>query len=71
MKKEKLRNASSFDELLDIKYGKVGNPKRDAYETKANYLVICEMLKEASKEANITQEQLAEKNEPKNLYLST
>lgn len=61
MKKEKIRNAKTFDELLDIKYGKIGTKKRDEFEEKAQYFVISEMLKEARKEANLTQEQLNDK----------
>lgn len=34
MKKEKTRTAKTFDEMLDIKYGKVGTPKRDKFERK-------------------------------------
>ena len=41
MKKEEIRNAKTFDDLLEIKYGKVGSPVRDEYEVKANYFVIC------------------------------
>ena len=70
MKKEAIRNAKTFDELLDIKYGKVGSSKRDEYEAKANYFVISEMLKEARKEAHITQEQLADKIGTKKSYIS-
>ena len=60
-KKEKIRNAKSYDELLDIKYGKIGTQKRDRFEERAQYFVISEMLKEARQKANLTQEQLAEK----------
>jgi HTH-type transcriptional regulator / antitoxin HipB len=70
MKKEEIRKASSFDELLDSKYGKIGTPGRDEYEAKANYFVISEMLKEARKEAKITQEQLADKIGTKKSYIS-
>jgi hypothetical protein len=35
--KEDIKNAKSFDELQDIKYGAMGSPKRDKYEEKANY----------------------------------
>lgn len=42
-----MKKAKSFEELLNIKYGKIGTPIRDAHEEKANYAVICEMLKEA------------------------
>jgi DNA-binding XRE family transcriptional regulator len=71
MNKEKnIRDANNFDELLDIKYGKVGSAKRDSFEEKAQYFVISEMLKEARKEANMTQEQLAEKVGTKKSYIS-
>ena len=70
MKKEAIRNAKTFDELLDLKYGKVGSPLRDGYEAKANYFVISEMLKEARKDAHITQEQLADKIGTKKSYIS-
>ena len=70
MNNENIRNAKTFDELLDIKYGKIGAEKRDAFEEKAQYFVISEMLKEARKEANMTQEQLAEKIGTKKSYIS-
>lgn len=70
MNKENIKNAKSFDELLDIKYGKIGSEKRDNFEEKAQYFVISEMLKEARKEANMTQEQLAEKVGTKKSYIS-
>ncbi len=70
MKKEEIRNAKTFDELLDIKYGKIGTSLRDDYEARANYFVVCEMLKEARKAANITQEQLADKIGTKKSYIS-
>lgn len=70
MKKEAIRNAKTFDELLDIKYGIVGSSIRDEYEAKANYFVISEMLKEARKDAHITQEQLANKIGTKKSYIS-
>ncbi len=69
-KRESIKNAKSFDELLDIKYGKIGTSKREKYEEKANYFVICQMLKEARKEANITQEELAEKIGTQKSYIS-
>jgi len=70
MKNEAIRNAKTFDELLDIKYGKVGTTLRDEYDAKANYFVISEMLKEARKDAHITQEQLADKIGTKKSYIS-
>jgi DNA-binding XRE family transcriptional regulator len=70
MDKELIRNAKNFDELLDIKYGKIGTKNRDDIEERAQYFVISEMLKEARKEAKMTQEQLAEKVGTKKSYIS-
>jgi len=71
MKKDELiRNAKNFDELLDIEYGQIGTEKRDNFEEKAQYFVISEMLKEARREAKMTQEQLANKVGTKKSYIS-
>ena len=70
MNKKIIKNAKNFDELLDIKYGKIGSENRDKFEEKAQYFVISEMLKEARREANMTQEQLAEKVGTKKSYIS-
>jgi HTH-type transcriptional regulator/antitoxin HipB len=67
---DKIRKSKTFDELLDNKYGKIGVKKRDTFEEKAQYFVISEMLKEARKEANMTQEQLADKVGTKKSYIS-
>ena len=70
MNNEEIRNAKNFDELLDIKYGKTGTERRDIFEEKAQYFVISEMLKDARKDAGMTQEQLAEKVGTKKSYIS-
>ncbi len=70
MDKEKIKNAKNFDELLDIKYGNIGTEKRDNFEERAQYFVISEILKDARKEAKMTQEQLAEKIGTKKSYIS-
>lgn len=67
---EIIKKSKNFDELLDNKYGKVGNEKRDNFEEKAQYFVISEMLKEARKNAKMTQEQLADKVGTKKSYIS-
>ena len=69
-KDEKIRNAKKFNELLDVEYGTIGTEKRDAFEEKAQYFVISEMLKEARKESKMTQEQLAQKVGTKKSYIS-
>lgn len=56
-----LKKAKSFDELLDLKYGEIGTSNREVFEQKANLFVISEMMKFSRKEANITQQQLADK----------
>ena len=58
---KQLSDAKTFDELLDIKYGKLGTEKRGEFEVKAKAFVIGEMIKEARKEAHMTQEDLAAK----------
>ena len=68
--KNKISDVNNFDELLNIKYGEIGTEKRDEFEEKAQYFVISEMLKEARKEAKMTQEQLAEKVGTKKSYIS-
>ena len=50
-----IKDATTFDELLDIKYGKLGTEKRDEFEVKAKSFVVGEMIKEARKEAHLTQ----------------
>ena len=65
-----IKEARTFDELLDIKYGKLGTEKRDEFETKAKSFVIGEMIKEARKEIHLTQEALAEKTGTKKSYIS-
>lgn len=70
MDANKIRDAKNFDELLDIKYGEIGTEKRDEFEKKAQYFVISEILKEARKEAKMTQEQLADKVGTKKSYIS-
>ena len=69
-KDEAIKNTKNFDELLDVQYGKIGSKKRDEFETRAQYFVISEALKEARKEANLTQEQLATKVGTKKSYIS-
>ena len=70
MDKEKIKNAKNFDELLDIKYGNIGTENRDNFEERAQYFVISEILKDARKEAKMTQEQLAAKVGTKKSYIS-
>ena len=65
-----IKDVTTFDELLDIKYGKLGTKKRDEFEVKAKSFVVGEMIKEARKEVHLTQEALAEKTGTKKSYIS-
>jgi HTH-type transcriptional regulator/antitoxin HipB len=60
----------TFEELLDQKYGLYGSPERIAFEGQALLFSVSEMLKEARKQAGLTQEQLADKVGTKKSYIS-
>ena len=55
------KNIKNFDQLIEVEHGKIGTESRNNYEEKSQMFIISEMLKDARKEAKITQEQLAEK----------
>jgi len=60
----------SFDELIEKEHGKIGTESRNEYEEGAQMFIVSEMLKEARKNANLTQEQLAIKAGTKKSYIS-
>ncbi len=68
--KDIIRKAKSFDELLNIKYGKPGSKKREMFEERAQYFMISELLKDSRLYANMTQEELALKIGTKKSYIS-
>ena len=63
-------NINTFDELIEQEHGKIGSESRNTFEEKAQMFIISEMLKEARREAKLTQEQLAEKAGTKKSYIS-
>lgn len=65
-----MKNVKTFDQLLDEKYGKKGTEKRDRFDADSLAFRIGVMLKEARVEANMTQEELAEKTGTKKSYIS-
>lgn len=67
---ENYKNIKTFEQLIEVEHGKIGTESRNTYEEKSQMFIISEMLKEARKEANITQEQLAEKTGTKKSYIS-
>ncbi len=48
----------SLDEITDKHIGKIGTPKRDAFENELRLDLLGEAIKQARKERNLTQEQL-------------
>lgn len=64
------KGIKTFDELIEKEHGKIGTESRNAYEEKAQMFIVSEMLKEARKEAKLTQQQLAEKAGTKKSYIS-
>ena len=63
-------NINSFDQLVEVEHGKIGTESRNTYEENSQMFIISEMLKDARKQAKITQEQLAEKTGTKKSYIS-
>ena len=63
-------NINSFDQLIEVEHGKIGTESRNTFDENAQMFIISEMLKDARKEAKITQEQLAEKTGTKKSYIS-
>jgi ribosome-binding protein aMBF1 (putative translation factor) len=61
---------TTFDDHLDEKYGKIGTPERADFEIKAKAFAIGEIIREARKEAHMTQEQLAERTGTKKSFIS-
>ncbi len=60
----------TINDHLDRKYGKSGSKSRDDFKEKAQAYMIAEMLKAARKEADMTQQQLADKLNVKRSYIS-
>lgn len=66
----KYKNITNFEQLVEVEHGKIGTESRNKYEKNAQMFIISEMLKEARKEAKMTQEQLAKKTGTKKSYIS-
>lgn len=65
-----MENVTDFEDILIRKYGKKGTEKRDKYDAESLAFRLGVMLKEARKEANLTQEELAERTGTKKSYIS-
>jgi len=65
-----MNNITTFDEHLDQRYGKIGTEKRTEFEIKAKAFSIGEILREARKQAHMTQEELANKTGTRKSFIS-
>ena len=63
-------NITTFDEHLSKQYGPIGSEARIKFEIKAKAFAIGEIIKDARKEAKMTQDQLAEKTGTKKSFIS-
>ena len=64
------KHITTFDEHLDDRYGVIGTKKRANFEIKAKAFAIGEIIRDARKEAKMTQEELAEKTGTKKSFIS-
>lgn len=64
------KDINTFDNLIEFEHGKIGTKSRNNYEIGAQMFIISEMLKEARKEAKLTQEELAKRAGTKKSYIS-
>lgn len=65
-----MKDIVDFEDLLKEKYGEKGTPSRDKFDADSLAFRLGAMLKEARREAKITQEQLAERTGTKKSYIS-
>lgn len=65
-----MKNVIDFDDLLKEKYGEKGTPTREKYDAESLAFRLGVMLKEARKEAKVTQEELATRTGTKKSYIS-
>lgn len=65
-----MNKITTFDEHLDKQYGSKGTLERDKFEADSMAFRLGELLKEARREAKLTQEELANKTGTKKSYIS-
>ncbi|MCP9765820.1 helix-turn-helix domain-containing protein [Lacihabitans soyangensis] len=70
MKMKENKNLTSLDELLDEKYGKIGEPLRESWEQEFESFKLGVLLEQARTKLGMTQEQLAEKCGTNKSYIS-
>ena len=65
-----MKNVTDFEDLLKNNYGEKGTPLRDKFDADSLAFRLGVMLKEARKDAQVTQEELAERTGTKKSYIS-
>ena len=65
-----MNKLTKFEVHLDNQYGKKGTKTREEFEAEAMSFRLGELLKDARKEANLTQEELADMTGTKKSYIS-
>ena len=65
-----MNKITTFEQHLEKEYGKKGTSTREKFEAEAMAFRLGELLKEARKEAHLTQEELAQKSGTKKSYIS-
>lgn len=65
-----MKDITDFEEIINDTHGKKGSKKRDKYDANALFFRLGVMLKEAGKEVNLTQEELAFRTGTKKSYIS-
>jgi HTH-type transcriptional regulator / antitoxin HipB len=67
---KKKNNTTTFDDYIEIGYGKIGTVKRDDFEKGYQEFKVGAMLLNARHEKGLTQEQLAKKVGTTKSYIS-
>lgn len=65
-----LMNCSNLDERLNVEFGEVGTPSREAFDKETEAFCVAQTLREERIRAGLTQEELAEKIGTKKNYIS-
>lgn len=64
------KNITTLEEILDSKYGKLGEPKREKWEQEFETFRLGALLEEARVKLGMTQEELAQKCGTNKSYIS-
>lgn len=67
---DKIRNYPTINEALDKEYGEVGTASREKFTEKAYAYFTGQLIEDARKNANLTQEELAERVGSNKSYIS-